>query len=92
MTDSDKTARQIYELIKTDNGQISTIRARAKQLAVDCTDPDQRMETTSFTLNGQSGAGTTMSKAALLDLLTRILWQVDNQVALSTRTTRTFFG
>ena len=51
-------------------------------------DPSKELETTSFTLNGQSGSGTLRgTKAHLLTLIGRVLWQIDNGAALSTRTT-----
>ena len=85
-------ARNIYLALKDNASAIAQLRAWRTELALDCVDPSKALETTSFTLNGQSGAGTLRgTKADLLSLITRVLWQKDNNAALSTRTTRTVF-
>ena len=81
-------ARHIYIAIRDSPGRIAQLRDWYAELAMDSADPSKALETTSFTLNGQSGSGTLRgTKADLLTLIGRVLWQIDNGAALSTRTT-----
>ena len=87
-----RTARNIYLALRDNPGAIAKIRNWRTELALACVDPDQALETTSFTLNGQSGAGQLRgTKADLLIIIGQVLWQVDNGAALSTRTTGVCF-
>tara|TARA_R110002012_G_scaffold273344_1_gene459156 strand:- start:285 stop:551 length:267 start_codon:yes stop_codon:yes gene_type:complete len=87
-----RTARNIYLALRDNAGAIAQLRNWRTELALACVDPDQALETTSFTLNGQSGAGQLRgTKADLLTIITQVLWQVDNGAALSTRTTGVCF-
>ncbi len=84
-----RTARNIYLALKDNAGAIAQLRNWRTDLALACVDPDQALETTSFTLNGQSGAGQLRgTKADLLAIISQVLWQVDNEAALSTRVTQ----
>ena len=88
----DEQARHIYEAIKDDAAELGRARSRRKELAIDCMDKNQLMELTSFTVNGQSGAGNpSMTKGELLKLLNLILRHQDNDATLSTRTVRPTF-
>ncbi len=87
-----RTARNIYLALKDNAGAIAQLRNWRTDLALACVDPDQALETTSFTLNGQSGAGQLRgTKSDLLAIIGQVLWQVDNEAALSTRVTRVLF-
>lgn len=87
------TSAGIYRAIKDDQGCIAQVRAFSKELALACVDPAQSMETTSFTLNGQSGAGQLRAtKAQLLQLCLNVLVMVDNNAEISTRSTQVFMG
>ena len=86
------TARNIYLAIKDNAGAIDKLRGWRIDLALACVDPDQALETTSFTLNGQSAAGQLRgTKADLLVIIGQGLWMVDNDATLSTRTTSVRF-
>ena len=87
-----RTARNIYLAIKDNAGAIDKIRSWRVDLALACVDPDQALETTSFSLNGQSGSGQLRgTKADLLPIIGQVLWMVDNDATLSTRTTGVCF-
>ena len=74
--------------IRDNAAHVKQLRGWRTDLALACVDPDQALETTSFTLNGQSGSGQLRgTKADLFDIIGQVLWMVDNGGALSTRTT-----
>tara|TARA_B100000963_G_scaffold177338_1_gene154185 strand:+ start:2399 stop:2665 length:267 start_codon:yes stop_codon:yes gene_type:complete len=82
------TARNIYLALKDNASAVAQLRTWRTELALACVDPAQALETTSFTLNGQSGSGELRgTKADLLKIIGQVLWQVDNNAALSTRST-----
>lgn len=87
-----KQARQIYNAIKDRQDLMDQVEEWRIELAMSCVDPSQQMETTSFTLNGQSGAGELRgTKADLLAICSQVIWMRDNSASLSTRTTRMDF-
>jgi len=80
--------RQIYLALKDDASAIAELRVRQKALALDCLNSDKSLETTSFSLNGQSASGQLVrTKADMLKIIGRVLYEVDNDCTLSTRTT-----
>ncbi len=86
-------ANHIYKAIRDNPAQIAQYRTWLSDLAMDAGDPDKQLETTSFTLNGQSGSGTLRgTKADLLALISGVLWRIDNGAALSTRRTGVRIG
>lgn len=86
------TARNIYLALRDNAGAVAQLKNWRTELALACVDPDQALETTSFTLNGQSGSGELRgTKADLLAIISRVLKQVDNGAALSTRITGVCF-
>ena len=85
-------ARHIYLAIKDDAQAVGRTRAKRLELAEACLDSAQLLEVTSFTLNGQSGAGeNSWTKGELLKLLNLVIHQLDNSATLSTRNVRTLF-
>ena len=87
------TARNIYLAIRDSPAIISRYRAWRLELAEACGDPEQALETTSFTLNGQSGSGTLRAtKAQQLLLVGNVLKQIDDGAAYSTRSTGVRLG
>lgn len=86
-----RRANLIYRAIKDDDDCIRQLRNRRKSLAMDCADPEKALELTSFTLNGQSGAGETVRKDELLLLISNVLEMVDNDAEISLRTSRVSF-
>lgn len=89
---NDILARHIYLAIKDDAQAVGRTRAKYLELAEDCLDSAQLLEVTSFTLNGQSGAGElSRNKGELLQLLSLVIHQLDNDAKLSTRTSRVCF-
>jgi len=86
------TSRNIYLALRDNAGAIAQLRNWRTELALACNDPDQALETTSFTLNGQSGSGQLRgTKAELLALVGNVLKQVDDGAAYSTRSTGVCF-
>ncbi len=88
-----RQARQIYLAIRNSPEKVSQIRDWYAEVALDCLDPDKQLETTSFTLNGQSASGTLGgTKKQLLDLLSLVVRQLDDGAAYTTRVTGVRIG
>ena len=87
------TARNIYLAIRDNPAIIDRYRAWRLELAEACGDPEQRLETTSFTLNGQSGSGTLRAtREQQLLLVGNVLKMIDEGAAYSTRSTGVRLG
>jgi hypothetical protein len=86
------TPNNIYFFIKDDDAAIAQMRRWGMKLAMDCANPDEKLEVTSFTLNGQSGGGELGgTKEDLLDLIKQVLLRVDKGAPISTRRRRVQF-
>lgn len=92
MSHHNRTGRALFRWALNNATRRATLDAKQLELIEACIDPDERLEITSFTLNGQSGSGTLRgTKEDLLAIIEDALWMLDNGAALSTRTTRVRF-
>tara|TARA_R110002012_G_scaffold63817_1_gene167806 strand:+ start:2180 stop:2449 length:270 start_codon:yes stop_codon:yes gene_type:complete len=83
-----RQARQIYYAIRDSPEKVAQIRNWYAEVAFDCNDPDKQLETTSFTLNGQSASGTLSgNKQQLLNLLSNVVKMINDGAAYTTRVT-----
>lgn len=92
MPAEDRKANAIYLAFKDDKAAEEQIRERYKAVAMEVAMGEDRMEVTSFTVNGQSAAGeNSMTRGELLELLELVVWCFDNNSTISRRKVSQYF-
>lgn len=90
--DINEQASELYQAVKGLAGMAARVDARRQALGVEIMEGKKRLEVTSFTLNGQSAAGTLRAtRDEQLAILNRLFWMLDNSAALSSNRTQPVF-
>jgi hypothetical protein len=90
--DINAQAANQYDAIKGLPGMAARVDARRQALGVELMEGKNRLEVTSFTLNGQSAAGTLRAtRDEQLAILNRLFWMLDNSATLASNRTQPVF-
>lgn len=85
---ADEKARAIYLAIKDVPGAATMVGSRLQELGMELMNGKDRLELTSFSVNGQSFSGDVgITRYELLQVLNLVKWMLDNSAVLGTRTT-----
>lgn len=90
--DINEQASELYKAVKGISGMTARVDARRQALGVEIMEGKNRLEVTSFTLNGQSAAGTLRAtRDEQLAILNLLHWMLDNSASLDFRRTQVVF-
>lgn len=84
-------ARIIYRAIKADSNALTKVTAALNALATADVDGEERLNVSSFTVNGQQFSGESLDAGEWAAVLEMVQWMLTNSAALSTRVTRRSF-